>query len=421
MVETPKGNIPYIPGRPRVPPLTAHLRAMRAIQAVSRHGSTARAAEAMHLSQPAVARAVLDFEKACGLALFVRGARGMSPTSPGAALAARIDTLFSPLSSAAAEAYAAEPISSRSTRASERFSSVITSSQLAALIAIAHGGTEAAAAATLGVSQPAIHTALRDLEQLLNIRLFFKLTSGTRLTPAGEAVLRRAKLAVAEISAMEQDIAGWTGERRGRVVVGMLPLSTSIFLPKAITALQRRYPDMEVQVVDGTYESLMQQLLCADIDAIAGALRKETPLHEVRQIHFFDDELVVIAGHRHPCLQSSAITLADLLQWPWVTPLPGTPADNAVENAFRQVGLPSPRRQLRANSPSMTRSLVAQGELLALASRGESLVDNHGGQVRIVPVKLPTARRKIGMTIRTMGQPTQELHLLIAECQQVSR
>ena len=59
------------------PALAAQLRPLRALLGVVRHGSTTQAARAMHLSQPAVARAVQQLEAGCGVPLFQRGARGM--------------------------------------------------------------------------------------------------------------------------------------------------------------------------------------------------------------------------------------------------------------------------------------------------------------------------------------------------------
>jgi DNA-binding transcriptional LysR family regulator len=63
------------------PDLASQLRSLRAALTVVRQGSTIRAAQAMHLSQPAVARSVLQLEEACRLPLFIRGARGMMPTA----------------------------------------------------------------------------------------------------------------------------------------------------------------------------------------------------------------------------------------------------------------------------------------------------------------------------------------------------
>ncbi|HSW05152.1 LysR family transcriptional regulator [Aquabacterium sp.] len=398
------------------PPLLAYIKSLRAVLAVSRHGSTVRAAEAIHISQPAVARSIIELEKACGLALFSRATKGMAPTPPGARLAARAEAVFQHLTLGATECAAAAPVASRSPPPPDRFPAVVSPGQLRALVAIATGGSETRAAQSLGVTQPAVHAALQGLEDLLGIRLFYKLISGTRLTPAGEAMLRRVKLAMAEVRAMEGDIAAWRGEIRGRIVVGVLPLSVPIFLPRAVDALLAIHPNIDIQIVDGTYESLVRQVLSADVDAIAGALRADVPASEIRQLHLFDDDLVVVARAGHPCLQRELKGLSDLLQWNWVIPLPGTPADRALREVFRSQGLLAPASGLQASSPALTLSFVMQTGRLAIASRGQALVDNHGGQLCIVPLELPSTMRRIGVATRAMGEPSHDLRLFLEAC-----
>jgi DNA-binding transcriptional LysR family regulator len=284
------------------------------------------------------------------------------------------------------------------------------------LPAIASCGRESAAAELLGVTQPAVHATLQALERSVGVRLFYKLPFGTRLTPAGEALLRRVKLALAEIRAMESDLAAWRGEVRGKIVVGVLPLSVPIFLPRAVQALANRHPDIQVEIVDGTYESLMRQLLGAEVDAIAGALRSDVPDDEVRQLHLFDDDLVIIARKGHPSLRAKGLGLQDLLRWQWVRPLAHTPADRALEQVFRAQRLDPPRAGLRAGSPTLTLAFVIQTGLLALASRGQAIVDNQGGQLCIVPVPLPSTVRRIGLTLRAVGAPSHDLQLFLQSC-----
>ncbi|WP_092941480.1 LysR family transcriptional regulator [Paracidovorax wautersii] len=402
------------------PALAAQLRPLRALLGVVRHGSTTHAARAMHLSQPAVARAVQQLEAACGVPLFQRGARGMMPTAPGSQLAARTEALLAHLVSGAAEAHAAAVAAPGSNRrrvpAPPRFADTVPAGQLRALVAIAGCGSESLAARRLGIGQPAVHAALAGLEDALALPLFYKLAFGTRLTPAGEALLRRVKLALAELRGMDSDLSAWRGAVRGRVVVGVLPLSVGIFLPRAVEDLAARHPDIEVAIVDGTYESLMQQLLGADIDAIAGALRADAPAGEVRQLHLLDDDLVVVAPAGHAALRRKRLQLADLLQWPWVTPLPGTPADHALVRLFASHGLAPPRGDLRASSPVMTQAFVLQTGRLALASHGESLQHDHGGQLAIVPVALPSTRRRIGLATRALSVASPDLELFMQAC-----
>ena len=398
------------------PRLSHLLRPLRSLAAVAKHGSTMRASEVLHLSQPAVARAIQDLERECGVSLFDRGARGMVPTPLGLQLAKRSDTLFHLLACGATEARAVTPPSGQHLVGPDRFASVIRPMELHALLAIADAGTEAAAAAVIGVSQPAVHAALKSLERSLGSTIGCKLSSGTRLTAAGDALLRRVKLAMAELRAMGADIACWSGLVHGPLVVGVLPLSVPIFLPKAMEALLSAHPGIEVRIVDGTYDSLLRQLMHAEVDVIAGALRDTPPSHEVRHVHLFDDELVIIARDDHPLAGRRPIRLLDLVHEKWVVPLPETPAARVMSDAFAAVGLELPPDRICVGSPALTQAFVKQTGRLALASSGHMCVQDADPCLQALCVRLPLTRRAIGVVVRSMGEPSPELRLFLEAC-----
>lgn len=393
-----------------IPAIAQRLTLLRCLAAVAAHGSTLRAAEAVFLSQPAVTRAVLELEKVCGIALFERGARGMVATLAGAHAAQRADMLFNHLAQGAAEA-AARVKAGRRQAMPQRFAGAVTSASLKALVAVAASGTEARAAQRLGVSQPAVHRSLRALEHLAGVELLHRSARGTRLTDGGEALLRRVKLAFAEARAMESDLAAWRGEIHGRVVVGALPLSVTLFLPQAVHAVRSRHPEIQVTVVDGTYESLMRQLHHADVDAIVGALRPAPS--GVRQEMLFEDDLAVIARAGHPCLERQPPRLRDLAQWEWVVPLAGTPASAALRRAFAAEGLEPPSDVLQSNNAPFTRTLLRDTDRLALTSHGQALEDEHTGMFRRVPVALPGTTRPIGIAVRDTGTPSSDLAVVL--------
>jgi LysR family transcriptional regulator for metE and metH len=74
----------------RIPPLhsspTLEVRDLRLALALAAAGSTVRAASVLHLTQPAVSRALLSLEERLGVRVFERNARGLTPTPAGARL-----------------------------------------------------------------------------------------------------------------------------------------------------------------------------------------------------------------------------------------------------------------------------------------------------------------------------------------------
>lgn len=403
------------------PPLFDRLRALRCLVAVAQNGSTVAAAAAIHMSQPAVTRAILELERELELRLFDRAARGMVPTAAGMRAAQRARALFDQLARGAQEAAMLAPEDRRRGSAPERLALSAPPGGLRALVALGASGSESGAARALAITQPAVHRALRTLEHLGGAALFQTSPRGARLTESGEALLRRVKLAFAEARALEGDVAAWRGELRGRIVVGVLPLSVGLVLPQAVDAVLRRHPEIQIAIVDGTYESLMRQLRSADVDLVVGALRPGGAGDEVRQETLFDDDLAVVARADHPCLKQPRLALRDLLQWDWVVPLPGTPAATALARVFAAQGLAPPAGALQASSPAMTRALQLQTGRLALGSRGQALDDHRRDRLRVVPVTLADTTRPIGLALRAEGEPPPDLRVLLDELRAAAR
>lgn len=400
------------------------LKGLRCVAAVAAHGSSTRAAQAIHLSQPATTRAVLDLEQRLGLALFERQARGMRVTPWGARVALRAQRLHDALCQGATEALQlaaagrAPRAAARRSPRPERFAAVVAPASIRALLALASEGSASRAAARLGLSQPAVHRALRVMEDACGAPLCRRTPQGTQLTDSGQALLRRVKLAMAELRALASELAARQGACRGQLVVGTLPLSVQQVLPRAIARLRTQQPGVEVTVVDGTYDSLTRALQSGDVDLIVGGLRPQPP-SDLRQEPLFDDELVVVARTGHPCLASPP-SLAELLRWPWVLPLPGTPARVALERAFTAAGLPPPRAALQSNSVPFSHSLAAHSDHLTLSARRQVQVERVAGVLGIVPVPLGTLQRTVGLLVRSDAPAPPELQGLITALHAVS-
>lgn len=401
-----------------VPETLSWLKALRCLAAVAAHGSTMRAADAVNLSQPAVTRAVLEIERQIGQRLFDRNGRGMTATALGLRVATRIERLQDQLRLGASEAQLLSQVPVRFVPTAERFAASVVPASLRALLAVAVLASESRAAESLGIRQPAVHRSLSALENSCGTVLYSKSVHGTRLTESGHALLRRVKLAMAELHAMEAEVAASRGQVRGRVIVGALPLSVHFILPQAVAAAMHKHANIGITVIDGTYESLMRQLADADVDLVIGALRSVPP-SGVTQFRLFSDELAIVARTGHPCLESGLQSLHQLRQWPWVVPLPNTPARATLDRIFADQGLASPCDRLQATSALFTRATVASSDCLALASWGQARQDEVAGILRIVPVVTSVTSREIGLAFRSNDQPAPDLQALVdALCEQ---
>jgi LysR family transcriptional regulator of gallate degradation len=304
----------------------------------------------------------------------------------------------------------------------ERLSTSVTEQMLDALVAIAQGGSECAAAALLRLSQPALNRNLHQLEHLVGATLFMRSCHGTRLTEIGALLLLHAKLALAEIRVAGEELAWMRGRLDGHIVIGALPLSSGHLVPLAVERTLRQHPGLGISIVDGTYETLSHGLRCADVNVIVGALRPEQNEPYATHEALFDDTLIVVVRADHPVLRRSDVhNLRDLADQAWLVPLAGTPSRGAFQQAFRAAGVAPPRIQLEVNSPSIVRGLLLSGDRLALLSPRQVQQELRQGILAVVPVEVTQTRRTIGIATLRSSEPSPGLIALIDSLRMLAR
>lgn len=374
--------------------MRANLRHLRAFLAVFDQGSITRAAEMCHVSQPAVTQAVRKLERQAEVALFQRTNHGLFATEAGTVLAQRVRSAFALLDPAFAEL-------------APRLRATATSAQLTALVAVTETENFTLAARRLGLAQPTVHRAITDLEQETGRALFERTPHGLIATRAAEVLTRAAQLAFAELDQGEADLGELLGREVGRIVIGAMPLSRSSILPRAIARFRQRRPTLPIQALDGPYDDLINGLRRGEVDFLVGALRDPAPIGDVVQQPLFDDELVVVCGRHHPLAGQSGLTIAQLVQYPWVVAVRGTPTRQQFDRLFA-----SPERAGRA-SLIETGSMVLMRELLQITDHlgfisGQQIrSDIKLGAIAQLRVRLGDTSRPIGLTMRSGWTPTR--------------
>lgn len=389
------------------------MRQLRAFAAVAQHRSVRKAADSLHLTQPAVTRAVRGLERELGLTLFDRSSRGMSTTDEGDLVQLRVRRAIEHLEGAGREmdeaAAAGEPRARRCSLVGQ-----VARRHLQAVIAIADHYTETAAALSLGLSQPSITLALRDLERIVGRDLFLRTSRGMVATTCGQIMVRCGKLALAEIGAIGSDLAASVGLVSGRLLVGALPLSGTVLAPRAISQLAAAHPELHVSVIESPYDALLQGLRCGDIDVMVGTLHPSPP-NDMVQERLFDDVLSVVVRPGHPLAQRKRLALPDIANAEWVVPYRRTRSRNVFERAILAAGLSLPAHAIESNTVAMVRGLLRASDRLSVLSRRQALHEQRNGQLTLLPIELAGTELQIGVVMRADAIRSAGLEALLAE------
>ncbi|RBL67443.1 LysR family transcriptional regulator, partial [Pseudomonas sp. MWU13-2625] len=176
------------------------------------------------------------------------------------------------------------------------------------------------AARALGVTQPAVSSALRILESGAGFALFHRHPRGLLLTTDGEAFLLHVRRALNELRHVADDVAALHGSIQGAVTVGALPLGRTLMLPEAVARVVTRFPKVRVITDESAYEARVAGVRAGEIDFILGALRASDPASELDSERVMSVNLVVLARHDHPLAGVRNVALASLAGAQWILP-----------------------------------------------------------------------------------------------------
>ncbi len=135
------------------------------------------------------------------------------------------------------------------------------------VIAIAEEGHFGRAARRLAVTQPALSSRLRRVEESLDVRLFDRDRGGVRLTPAGEQFLEGAErvvLAAREAAESARNAQAGLGQT---LRVGMTQVAAYQVVVPALTGFRALHPQARLRVYEGTTAALERQLELQRLDA----------------------------------------------------------------------------------------------------------------------------------------------------------
>jgi DNA-binding transcriptional LysR family regulator len=383
-------------------PTLPNLRHLRAFCEVAEHRSITHAAEQVYLSQPAITQAVAKMERQLDTQLFERQSDGMYPTEAGRLYAQRAGRALELIRTGCQESLRIDTESGKQRQTAPE--QMLTATQLNALIAVAKARNFSLAARIVGTSQPALLRSARDLESLLEIRLFEKTSQGIELTRTAQILAQHVKLAFAEMAQGYTEIAALKGVDSGIIVIGSMPLARHGILPSAINALAAELPEVRTNVVAAPYAELLHGLRHGEIDLLIGALRDPIPMEDVEQETLFHDPLAIVARSGHPLTANQGITLDDLAAYPWAVPPHGTPTRDNFEALMQ--GKKTAGGLVESSSIVLIISLLLESNRLTLISRQQIRREMTQGLVTTLPYDMSNTLRPIGLTTRRNWRPT---------------
>lgn len=263
--------------------------------------------------------------------------------------------------------------------------------QLYLFTAVVEHASISRAAEALGLTQPTVSMQVKQLAEVLGVRLFEPQPRGggrgrprMRLTPEGAEVLEMARAAVRLTRSLNERLAALAGGVRGRVRV-CATSTAEYFVPRILGAFQRAHPGVEVELQVQGRAAVLERLR-RDDDDLTIMTRPPSELPVVAE-PFADNPLVVVAPSRHALVGRATVPLSELEKHEWVVREEGAGTRLVTDSALAERGLRLTAR-LQLGSNEAVKQAVIGGFGLAVLSlhalRDELL---HHRRVRLLPVE----------------------------------
>lgn len=389
------------------------LRSLRSVRAIAESGSLTTAAESLNRSQSALSKALTDLEEKLGVPLFDRLPHGVETTAFGELLVSRIREAEAQLDFAA-RAHRAALRSAPKQQHNPVFTLELSRKRIEAFLAVYELRHVGRAAERLGVTRAAIYDSLKTLEDLLETPLFETTVAGLRSTAYADVLATHLSLALSLVQHGLDDMASLDGTARGRLVIGTLPYSRTVLVPRTINRVLRDHPGIQIATREGPYDVLERSLRNGSLDLIVGATRRHDKDSPLVAEDLFEDELAVICGAHHPLATHNRVATSDLLEYPWILPVPSTPARQLFDRFLERHGMNQPAQVIETGSLSMTRSLLLESDRLALLSAHQVQLDEDAGLLATLPIRLEETFRPIGITRRAHNTPSPAARVFMA-------
>ena len=211
--------------------------------------------------------------------------------------------------------------------------------QIDYFVAVAETRSFTRGAQRVHVVQSAVSAGIRQLERELGAELFERKPRSIRLTPAGDALLPRAREILGSLRAARDAVHSARGEVTGTVVLGTLAHLGPLDLPSVLHSVQARYPDVVVklrQTVAGTSSSLAA-LRAGTLDlALVSAFGNVAAGIELSALH--TEPVVFSCSSEHRLAGRAHVGVQDLVDESFVDFPEGWGVRAAVDAVFAAAG-----------------------------------------------------------------------------------
>lgn len=166
------------------------------------------------------------------------------------------------------------------------------------------------AAEQLGIAQPVLSRRIQRLETELGEQLFDRDSRNVTLTPAGEALLPRARQILASVERAVDDVRDAARGEAGTLKIGFVGSAGYRVVPYLLRRYREQYPNVALELQELTTARQLTMIESGALDC--GIVRSPAVARSLASQTIWREPLIAALPADHRCADKSQITLAEL-------------------------------------------------------------------------------------------------------------
>jgi DNA-binding transcriptional LysR family regulator len=269
--------------------------------------------------------------------------------------------------------------------------------QLLLLIALDDHRNIHRAAEELHMTQPAASKQIKDLEEMLDVRLFERLPRGMEPTMFGETMIRHARMALTSLALAHDDIVALKAGLAGQVEVGVIMTPAMSLLPRAIARVKEQAPMLRIGAHMEASNVLVDRLQRGTLDFMIGRIMEKENSAGLIYEELTEEPACAVVRIGHPLLERGDLTLKDLHDKPWILPPHGSILRHRFDMMFRRAGLDIPVNVVDTTALLLITALLQQTDSLHVMPLEVAQYYASLSVIGILPIELPCKMDAFGI------------------------
>jgi DNA-binding transcriptional LysR family regulator len=296
----------------------------------------------------------------------------------------------------------------------------VTLMQIKAFLAVARFESFTKAAELLHVSQPALTVQIKQLEDMLGVRLFDRNTRHVQLTRVGRDLVAPFQHLIQEFELVVANAQGIGAKRKGMVRFACLPSLASTYLPNAIALFRKQYPNVSFVLRDAVGKRILAMVRADEVEF--GITDGEPNWPDLETLALYQDRMHVVFPKTHPIAKRKKIVLSDIIEYPLILLDPETNLRIVLDEALAAAGkfiMPACEVTHISTAVGMVRAGLGLTLLSSLSIKATNLKSIAAVQSRLVDdpplVRHISLIKKAGRSLSPPAQSFTELLLKLSK------